>query len=540
MIELTEIKVADFIYKTIEENYRLSDLTNNEFKELIKCHLWESFIRSSFEWNTKNKFNLKNNFLSKKFINMYFENDLIWVYQSILLKLKDWDFSDLKINENLVIKWEELENVLKQISNIILTNNLLFIKKEVNIFFKSTVNFEKHIEWVTVSIQELIKNLEKFDIKKWIKYSTFIKLHIFWKIKSLFQDSLTWMTNLSKWIFEIYRTIKRYKEWRADWDSIDSWSLLNDIVNNLEKFNDEELKILWESYFNILSADTTLKSKFIEKYYKNLENKNEIFKNEDNIIIFRENIKKFIEESIDKKNLEKRVKNIWNEIDMISRNMISLDKENDEWDSFWSSISDETNAVDFWSKIDTEMWIKILRREIYQTKWYKCDLSLRDRIILGMCYDNIFILWEVFYLLEEYFEWKYPHTFITYLSIFWFVNKPTVPTMKHPKSLDNYWKQYFREWADAVSPELIGKILWLSKQWVVWIDIKTKDKLNKEYKFVWDDDEVYMEFKEYKYKELHKASKVLKENYKRLISQEEEDNMENEMKEYIKNKRLGK
>ena len=127
MIDLKEVKIPLSILKTIDKDYEISNISDIEFSEIILNNIWEIFIQNSLEWNSKQK--LDNNFLSENFINTKFENELISIYQNIYKKLQDKDLLDFKINEKLLIKSENLEKTLKSILNIILANNISYLKK---------------------------------------------------------------------------------------------------------------------------------------------------------------------------------------------------------------------------------------------------------------------------------------------------------------------------------------------------------------------------------------------------------------------------
>jgi len=428
-------------------------------------------------------------------------------------------------------------------------------------------NNKNYYDWLEMWIVSFLTNIEKYktDNKKWISVNSFTYNWIKYAVKEVnnIESSgvkLIWNIHQIKSVTNYFKTVKFLNNDEKEVFIDDNLLLLEKIIENIATFDNVDIKKVWSNIMMILPSYKITMDKFIKMYYDNSNweiTKANLLDTDDNIDIFKANIRNFIDteqfihKSEDKpiKNNSKRVNKrtvLEERLVIIAKQLDYIDNKAQIWELYsedwtmlsWDYIDSSTDITRLWWSMDAAFFRNILENEIFQRKGHKCNLTLRDRIILWMTYDSFFKMWEAYYLLQDYFDWAYPKTFIKYIGQFWFYNCPSEDEIEQSTTLNDYWKQYFRDTLDAVKVSNIAKIFWLSESGIKKIDINIKTILNSVYEVIGSDWEYILHFDNYEYQKRYTESKTKKEdeiktNYKRELSQEDSDNMEDIIRDMI-------
>jgi len=524
MIDLKQLNISDLVFNTISDDYRLIDITSNDFNEIIKSSIWEIFIENSLHWNSKQKLN--NDFLSENYISKNFENDLIWVYQQILNKLDNNENSDLLISDNLTVSWSEFESVLKSLKNVILANNINYLKSIVSKSIKSHIDNDKFLEWLDLAVWELTKRLSSFDVNKWFSLKTYIEPYLKQEINKVYESPLK---EYPKEYYKIHKFLKIFSETKQEYTYFWNYELLLTLIWDINNLDKKTVKDFWRLYFYILWFWEVTVKHFCDTFWiKEDIDIPSFFRNEKNVDVFIENILDYLKEYKDN-----NTNNKWESY------LLKKLLEVNEWLNLledWWVISLDTKV---WEDSDTTLleslwsdnWMWNFETSIYQRdnkniwdreirhKWKpNINWTYLERIIAWTCINEYFTFKEFRDMLLEYWEqkweWeKFKDNFHTYLSLFKFKDKSN-------------WYQYDNRVLDALTFEQMWDILWFSKQYAIKVYKKLKEKFDTFYwpHIVFIKYDTWYHWPTKTFRDLHKTEKSESE----MTEQEKLDNLKQE------------
>lgn len=470
--EVQELDIPDFLYSFIATKKTLKDFSQKEFDELLWLPLFEISIQNSINSRSihKNKWGLFNSiYIHKELI-----NDLIGIYQELLKRVIDKESLLYKVNDTIQIESINFWIYKDRIVNILIANNINFLKERVSKYFKSFWDQEQYSDALNVAISTFLSKLNDFDAMKGYDIKTYVSLFIDSDIKDHRHKD-----NLIKYPKELYilkNILDSLKESDNTYSVYGYKKLLFEVIWNIHDISMSTILNLWDLYFYILGYGSVTKNQFIQQFYKKDFNKSSCFQDEKDISIFQKHFLEFIKENNKPEYLLSRINKIAETLDIMDMGMDSLDREiwnEDDTTLLWDTIS-QHGLSNFEILIYQRSNMEVMDREIRLEKTPNIKFSLLERIIAWACINEYFTFKEFRDLLREYgiVKWvneKYVDNFHKYLSLFKFKDKSN-------------WYIYDSWKLDALIDEQIGDILWFSTEYA-WRTVKeVEKKFNEFYK----------------------------------------------------------
>lgn len=497
LYNIQPLDIPEFLIEIIVSKKTLNDLSKEEFKNILKLPLFETFIQNSIYSNEiyKNKYDL----FTKLYIHKELINDFINIWQQITKKLDEKDETDYISNDKIYVKFIDFKNVKQQLENIIVANSINFLKQRIWKFIKSSFDEDLYLQWLNTAILTFISKLKivlpktteldkkepsYYRLEKWNDINTYIWLYIDSAIKNMLNEERQ-IIKYPKEFYQLKKIIDNIKE--NDDDFLHLWykEILIDFITDIQNKDLKLIQKIWENYFYILWYWEITQNEFVKKYFPKNFDKKLLFSNPENTKIFQINLLPFIKE---KEESKKTINELWftSKITKISEDLNSmsmwfdsLDREiweEWEWIPLWDLI-EQTCYSNYDVEVSKKINLDIFDREIRLTKTPNAHFTLLERIIAWTCIDSYFTFKEFTNLLLEYWKekwvWdKYVKNFHLFLSLYDFKDKSN-------------WKQYDERTLDAFTFEIMADIFDFSESNACKVYKWLKKKFDNHYEKFW-------------------------------------------------------